>query len=153
MNAFDWFWYSLKNLEISFIILLNLHYCCNIIASVAIVWCAPYGDKVFILSYLDNYFEPKLISFLNQLMGPRNQVKVVDMAEVTGNFGSEDPSGSSSIDRPILYIFGIRPHQITERTFMGDLNSSVNSPDLINCLDLRWEASVNTQNFPINNST
>ena len=93
------------------------------------------------------YFEPMNIALLDELMGTSNQFKAIDMAEVISHFRSKHPASASSIDGPILDIFGVRPHEITERSFMRNLDLSINSSDLINSFDFRAQTSMDTKNF------
>lgn len=88
------------------------------------------------------------VSLLNKLMGPCYQLQAIDVAEIIGDFGSEHPAGSSRIDSPILNIFRIRPHQITERALMRDLNLSVDGSHLIDRFDLWTQPSMDAEDFP-----
>lgn len=83
-------------------------------------------------------------------MGPCNQVQAIDMAEITGHFGAEYPSCSSGVDCPVLDVFGVGPHEITERTLVRDLNSPVDGSDLVDGLDLWGEAAVDAQDLAVN---
>ena len=53
------------------------------------------------------YLEPELIAFLDQLVGPGNQVEAVDVAEVVGDLGAEYPACTPGVDGPIFNIFRI----------------------------------------------
>lgn len=69
------------------------------------------------------------------------------MTEIVSDLRSKNPSSTTSIDCPIFDIFGVRPHQVTERTLMRNFNLAVNSSDLINSLDLGTESSVHTKDL------
>ena len=120
---------SLEDLEILLAVLFHLHYRSHVAASIAVVRSTPYSHKVLIL-------EPVNVAFLHQLMSTSDQLQPIDMAEVVSNLRAEDPPSPSCIDRPILNIFRIRPHQIAERTLVGYLNLTIDGSDLINGLDL-----------------
>lgn len=87
------------------------------------------------------------VSLLDQLMSTGNQFKSVDVAEVIGDFGSKDPTGSSGIDGPIFDVLRVRPHEIAEWPLMRNLNLSINGSNLINGLYLRAESSMNTKHL------
>lgn len=53
------------------------------------------------------YLEPKLVAILDQLVGSGNEFQIIDMAEVGGDLRTENPSGSTSIDGPILDVLWI----------------------------------------------
>ena len=82
-------------------------------------------------------------------MSSSNQIEAVDLTEVVCDFRSKDPAGSSSIDGPIFNIFGIWPHQVTERSFMRDLYFSINGSNLIDRFDFRTETSVDAEDFVV----
>lgn len=87
------------------------------------------------------------IALLHQLMGPCYQLKSVYVAEVVGYFRAEYPSCSSGIDGPIFNILWVRPHQITERSLVRDLYSSVDGSDLVDGFDLGTESAMNAEYF------
>ena len=64
----------------------------------------------------------------------------------------EDPSCSSSISLPGFNIFWVRPHQISQWSFMWDLLFPIKQSHLIKGRKIRWHASMNTKHSSINNS-
>lgn len=80
-------------------------------------------------------------------MGAGNQLQSVYVAEIICHLRTEDPSGTTGIDCPIFDILRVRPHEIAERTFMGDFNLAVNGPHLVNCLDFGAESSVDAEDL------
>ena len=87
------------------------------------------------------------VALLDQLMGTGNQVESIDMAEVVGDFRSEDPSSASCIDGPVLNVLRVGPHEIAERPLMRNLNLSINGSNLINGLYFRAESTMNTKHL------
>ena len=86
-------------------------------------------------------------------MSSGDQVKTVDMVEVIGDFGSENPACSSCINGPILDIFGVGPHQISKWTFVRDFNLPIDGSDLVDGFDLRTETTVNTESFSVDDGS
>lgn len=82
-------------------------------------------------------------------MGSCDQIESIYVVEVVCDFGAEDPAGSSGIDGPVLDIFGVGPHEIGERTFVGDFDLSIDGSDLVDGLDFRAETSVDTECFSV----
>ena len=56
-------------------------------------------------------------------MGVRVRVRVatVDLSELRGNFGSEEPARPSRADGPGLDVVRVGPHQVTEGALVRDL--------------------------------
>lgn len=75
------------------------------------------------------------VALLNQLMGTGNQLQTVDVAEIVGDLRPKHPSSTTSVDGPVLDILRVRPHQVAERTLMGDLDLTVDGPHLVDSLD------------------
>lgn len=69
-------------------------------------------------------------TLLDQLMRSAYKVKAVDAVELGRDFATEQPASASRAHSPSLYVFGIAPHQITERTLMRYLADSLNGADL-----------------------
>lgn len=154
MHTLHWLWHSLENLEFLFSCLLDFHNCSQVITPVTIVRGTPNRHEVFVLRLSQiSYLEPVNVPFLNQLMSSGNQINSVNVTEVIGDLRSKHPSSASCVDGPVFDILRIRPHQVTERTFMWDLDLSIDCSDLINGLDLRAETTMNTEGFSINNGS
>jgi len=106
-----------------------LQYSSNISTSIAVIRGTPNGHQIFI-------GEPELISLLNKLMGSANEVNTIKSSEFLSNLRSKQPAGASGVESPSINILGVRPHQITERTFMGNFDFSLNGSNLIKGLDI-----------------
>ena len=64
----------LEDLELLFTGLLHLHDCGQVVATIAIVRCAPDCYEVLVLNRSSSYLEPVDIALLDQLMSTGNQV-------------------------------------------------------------------------------
>lgn len=114
--------------------------------SVAIVRSWPDCHQVLV-------FEPILEAIHDQLMGPCDEFKSIDMVEFRSDFRSKEPSSSSLIHCPVLNFFWVWPHQVTEGSFMRNLHSPFNESNLVHGLDIWWEASMNAKDVPFNHSS
>lgn len=99
------------------------------------------------------YLKPELVAFLHQLVGPRDQVQPVDVAEVVGDLRPEHPAGSPGVDGPVLDVFGIRPHQVAEGALVRDLNLPIDGTDLVDGLDLGAEAAVDAEDLVVDDGS
>jgi hypothetical protein len=81
------------------------------------------------------YLEPVDVALLHQLMSSSYQLQSVYVAEVVGHLRPEDPAGTAGVDGPIFDVLRVRPHEVAERTFVGDLDPAVNRADLVDRLD------------------
>lgn len=142
MDTSHGFWDSFEDFELFLPCLFDLHDGSQIVASVAVVRSTPDSNQILVL-------EPMDIALLHKLMGPCNKFQSVDMAEVIGDLRSEYPSCSSGIDCPILNVLWVRPHQVTEGTFVGNLNFSIDGPYLVDCFDLRTQSSMDAEDLPV----
>lgn len=91
----------------------------NITATVAVVGCRPNRNQVGI-------FEPVLEAVHNQLMGAGHELEIVDMVILGSNLGAKKPASTSRRDSPRVDVLGVRPHQITEGSFVWHFHSAVN---------------------------
>jgi hypothetical protein len=116
----------------------------NVAASIAVVRSRPNSDEVLVS-------EPVLESVHHKLMGSGDQGNVVDVIELGGHLGSEEPSSASWGHSPSFNIFWVGPHEIAEWTLVRDLHSSVDESDLVNGFDLRGKSSMDAENFSLHN--
>jgi hypothetical protein len=87
------------------------------------------------------------VAFLHQLVGAGDELQPVDVAEVVGDLRAENPAGSSGIDCPIFDVLGVRPHEIAEGPFVGDLDLAVDGPGLVDGLDFWGESAVDAEDL------
>ena len=69
------------------------------------------------------------------------------MAEVVGHLRPEDPAGTAGVDGPIFDVLRVRPHEVAERTFVGDLDPAVNRADLVDRLDFGTKSAVDAEDL------
>jgi hypothetical protein len=87
------------------------------------------------------------VALLHQLVGAGNQLQSVYVAEVVRHSRSEHPSRTSCVYRPVLDVLGVRPHQVAERPFVGDLDLAVDGAHLVDGLDLGAESAVHAEHL------
>ena len=61
-------------------------------------------------------------------------------------------TSSSGTDGPRLHVVGIRPHEVTERSLVGNFLGARHHPHLVQSTDLRTESTMYTQYLAINDS-
>lgn len=64
-----------------------------------------------------------------------------------GDLGTKQPPGTPWADGPGVYVLRVWPHQVTERPLVWDLLVAFNRSDLVQCLDVRRESTVDTQDL------
>ena len=131
-------------LKLSIQILIQLQNRSYISAPVKIIWCTPNSNQNISL-------KPILITLLNQLVSPDHQIQPIDLIELLNHSLSKQPASPSIRHNPSVNIVRIRPHQITIRSFMGNLNISLYSPNLIDGSDMGTQSSMDAKNLLINN--
>jgi hypothetical protein len=109
--------------------------------SIAVVRCGPHGDQLFI--------EPVLESFLNELMSSADYFQVVDVAEILGDFGPEEPAGASRVGGPGFNFLGVTPEQVGESSLKRDLDLSLYGSYLVDGFDVWTETTVNTEHTTV----
>ena len=93
-----------------------------------------------------------LVAFVDKLVRTSDELQVVDMIELRGNFVSEQPPGTTGTNGPSLHVLGVTPNQIAEGAFVRDLLSASDNPNLIEGADFRTQATMDAENFAINDS-
>ena len=93
------------------------------------------------------------IPFHHKLMSPSNQFYTIFMIPFRNNITSKQIPSTSRTKTPSLYIFRIRPHQITHRPLMRDFLLPINSPHRIYIRQFRRKPTMYTENPRINNSS
>ena len=94
-----------------------------------------------------------LVTFVDKLMSSSNKFQTVHMIELRRDFITEEPTCSTRRNSPGVDLFRIRPDEITESTFVGNLLSTGDHSDLINRSDFGTQATVHTQDFAINHGS
>ena len=83
-------------------------------------------------------------------MSTSNELETIDVIELSRNLVTEEPARTTWRNSPSLNVLWITPNQITEGSFVWNLLSASNDTDLINSANLWTQATMNTENFPIN---
>mmetsp|Transcript_86454 Transcript_86454/g.242040 ORF Transcript_86454/g.242040 Transcript_86454/m.242040 type:complete len:255 (+) Transcript_86454:315-1079(+) len=78
-------------------------------------------------------------------MGTSNEVQAVELVEVLRRPFAEQPPSAPWAHGPSLDVFGVRPDEIPESTFVRDLLHSVDHPDLVQQLDIGGQAAVHAE--------
>mmetsp|Transcript_42786 Transcript_42786/g.110333 ORF Transcript_42786/g.110333 Transcript_42786/m.110333 type:complete len:228 (+) Transcript_42786:1145-1828(+) len=78
-------------------------------------------------------------------MRATNKLQSVDVVELFSYLRAEQPPCTTWRYSPRLNVFWVRPHQIAEWPFVRDLLLSLDEAHLINCLDIRGQATVHAQ--------
>eukprot|EP00349_Pseudokeronopsis_sp_Brazil_P002355 CAMPEP_0202969612 /NCGR_PEP_ID=MMETSP1396-20130829/15428_1 /ASSEMBLY_ACC=CAM_ASM_000872 /TAXON_ID= /ORGANISM="Pseudokeronopsis sp., Strain Brazil" /LENGTH=228 /DNA_ID=CAMNT_0049697381 /DNA_START=33 /DNA_END=719 /DNA_ORIENTATION=- len=113
-------------------------------AAIAVVGGRPHCDQVLV-------FEPVLEPVHHQLMSPGYQLNIVNVVELGGNFGTEEPPGSSRRHCPGFDVFGVGPHQVAEGPFVRDLHPSFNQPHLVHRLYIWRETTMDAKDLALYN--
>lgn len=135
--------HSVENVEAALQVFVDIQVGGDIATAVAVVGSRPHRDQVLIL-------EPVLEAIHHQLVSAGDQVEVIDVVELQRHLPSEQPAGATRRHGPGLEVFGVCPHQITERAFMGDFHASVDKSNLVKSLNIRRKATMDTKNLSLN---
>lgn len=119
LPAVGWFLLSLCSwgrveLEESVLqVLVNFHDGCLVAAPVAVIGRTKDGHHVLLVA--------PVVPFHDKLVGTRNEGQAVVVIELLGNVLAESISGATWTNTPSTTVIGVRPQQIADRTFVGDL--------------------------------
>lgn len=83
-------------------------------------------------------------------MRAADQLQIVQLVELVGHLGAEEPACAPRRHGPRFDIFWIAPHEIAEGSFMRHFYFSVDESDLINGADVGRETSVDAQHLAFN---
>lgn len=67
-------------------------------------------------------------------MRSADDLEVVDVVEVSRDFGAEKPTSSSGIASPRLDFFRVTPEKVSESAFERDFDFTFNRSDLVDRL-------------------
>lgn len=70
-------------------------------------------------------------------MGTSDQLKAVDVVELSGDFISKEPASSAGRHGPSADIFWVTPYQVAEGAFMRNLLSTSDDANLIKGTNFR----------------
>ena len=91
-----------------------------------------------------------LETFVDKLVRASDEIESVDVVEFRGYFVSKKPSCSTRGHCPSLDVFGVRPDEVAESTFVRDFLSASDDPNLIKGANFWREAAVDTKDFTVN---
>jgi hypothetical protein len=86
-------------------------------------------------------------------MGAGNQVEAIQVVELSRNFAAKQPTSAAGWQSPVLNVLGVRPHQVTERSFVRNFDASLKKSDLVECLNVGRQTSVDAENATFNYCT
>mmetsp|Transcript_9309 Transcript_9309/g.26622 ORF Transcript_9309/g.26622 Transcript_9309/m.26622 type:complete len:324 (+) Transcript_9309:14-985(+) len=90
-----------------------------------------------------------LEALLDELVSTADELKPIDVVELGRDLAAKQPACSSGADVPSLDVFGVGPHEVTERPFVGNLLDPLNSTNLVQGPDIRRQSAVHAQHPPI----
>ena len=90
-----------------------------------------------------------LVTLIDKLVSTGNQLQAIDVVELGCDFITKEPTSTARRNSPGLNVLGITPNKVTESALMRNLLSTSNNTDLVDGADLRAEATVNAENFAI----
>ena len=137
--------HSVKNYEVPFSVLVQAQNGRLVAHPVAVVGSRPQSHQLLV--------EPVYVSFLHQLMSPHNKVHLVQQVELVDYFCTKNPSCSSRVPSPSLYVLGIRPHQVSQWSFVRNLLLPVQESHLVNGWKVRRKASVDAKSVTVDDSS
>jgi len=86
-------------------------------------------------------------------MSTSDELQLVNMVELSCDLVTEKPASTTRRDCPSFDIFRITPDQVTESTFVRNLLSTSDNTNLIDCANLRAQATVNTEDLAIHDGS
>lgn len=119
----------MEDLKVALQVLVDVEDGGDVTATVAVVGCGPNCHEVRVL-------EPVLEAVHDELMSPSDELQVIDMVELSGDLGAEQPAGTSRADSPSVDVLGIGPHQIAEGALVRHFHSTLDQANLVKGLDL-----------------
>ena len=87
-------------------------------------------------------FEPSLVSRLDQLMRPYYHFQPVVLDKLRSGAVAEKPAHTSAAQHPTLDLVGVGPHDVPETTNCRNLAYSVDIGDVLKCVDIGGEPSM-----------
>ena len=93
-----------------------------------------------------------LVSLVDQLVSTCNGFQTIYMVELSRDRDTKEPTSTSWTNCPGIDIFGIAPYQVAEGSLVGNFLRTGYNPDLVDCPDLRAQASVYAEHRAINDS-
>lgn len=111
------------------LIFVKLHDGGLISAPIAVVGCTKYRDDIAIVA--------PVVAFHDQLVRPRNEAQPIRSVKLLGNILAKGITGAAGADAPTTAIVGIRPQQVTHGALVRNLLHTIETPNLIECVNRR----------------
>lgn len=109
--------------------LINLHDCGLVAATVTVIRCGKYRDNVSVLA--------PVVALHDQLMGSGDQGQAVVVVESLADVLSEGVASTSGAYSPTASVVGVTPEQIAHGALVGHFLDSVESADVVEGIDAR----------------
>lgn len=109
----------------------------DVTAAIAIIRRRPNCDELLI--------EHVLNAFVNQLVGPADQLQLVPLHEVLRDERAEQPSSAARALSPRVHVLRVAPDEVAERSFVRNLNATVDRTDLVQSFYFRAQAAMHRQ--------
>ena len=124
--------------------LIYLHDRCLVTASVTVVGSTEDRDHIPVLT--------PIVALHDQLVSPCDQGQTVVMIECLGYVLSECVACTSRTDSPTTSVIRITPQQIAHGPFVRYLLNSVQRADVVECVNARGEAAMQTEDLIVDQS-
>lgn len=122
--------------------LINLHDCGLVTASIAVIRRAENGHHIPILA--------PIVTLHDKLMRSCYQSQAVVVIESFTDILTKGVPSTSGTDTPSTPIIRITPEQITHRSLMGDFLNAVQTPDVVQGIDTRAQSSMEAKDLVVN---
>jgi hypothetical protein len=132
----------IKSEEVSFHVLIHLHYSCFVSASVAVVRSREDCYDMLIVG--------PIITSHDQLVSSSDEFEVIRSVELLGHILSKSIASSSRRDSPSCLLIGIRPKKVAHGSFMRHFLDPIKVPNLIKRLERGRETSMKAENLILN---
>ena len=114
---------SLKYHELAVVVLVQAQDGRLVAHPVAVVGGRPQRHQLLV--------EPEYVPLLHQLVRPHYQAHLVQQVELVHHLVPEYPPRPPRVPAPGLDVLGVRPHQVSQRSLVGDLLLPVQQPHLV----------------------
>jgi len=123
-------------------VLIDLHDCCLVAATVAIVWSREDRYDVSVMA--------PIIALHDKLVRTRDEFQTICMVELLRNVLAKSVASSSRRDAPTTSVIWIRPEEVTHWSFMRHLLNAIQLSDIIQGVQRRRDATVHADDLILN---
>ena len=129
----------MKNLQVIFHVLVDLHDCSLVSTSVAVVRSGEDCHDITLVC--------PVVSIHDQLMRSGDSRQVIRVVELLRDVLTETIAGAARADTPTTSVIGVGPEQVAHRSFVRHLDLPVNGAYLIERVQVWREAAVQAENL------